>query len=112
MDFETAQRFLIAQTIEPKSEQTPFIECLRRGTAPVPGQVTSILLALKTLSQALQGEPKLEKSMAHVLFVLTYESRRLYDQGLSANVDWPPLLNEDLQRIADAVRSILADQAV
>lgn len=109
MDFETARRFLVAQTIEPISGQTPFIDCLRRGQAPVPGQVTSILLALKTLAQSLQGEPNIEKSLGYVLFVLTYESRQLYEQGLKNNVDWPPLLDDDLTRIATAVRAIWAD---
>lgn len=109
MDFETARRFLLAQTIAPVSGQTPFIECLRKGTAPVPGQVTSILLALKTLSQSLKDEPKIEKSLGHALYILTYESRQLYIKGQQANVDWPPLLDEDLTRIADAVHRIWAD---
>lgn len=111
MDFDTARRFLLAQTIAPVPGQTPFIECLRQRLAPVPGQVTSILLALKTLAQALQGEPKIEKSLGLALFVLAYESRQLYIQGQQENVDWPPLLDEDLTRIAEAVRKIWTDGA-
>ena len=106
MDFDTARRFVLAQTIAPVPGQTPFIDCLRQGTAPVPGQVTSLLLALKTLAQGLKGEPTLEKSLGLALFVLSYESRLLYWQGQKNQVDWPPLLDEDLTRIAEATRNI------
>ena len=109
MDFETARRFLVAQTIAPVPGQTSFIDCLRQGIAPVPGQVTSILLALKTLATALRNEPTIERTLGYTFFVLTYESRLLYIQGKNADVDWPPLLDEDLTRIAEAVHSIWAD---
>lgn len=109
MDFDTARRFLLAQTIAPVPGQTPFIDCLRKGTAPVPGQVTSLLLALKVVSQTLKDEPSIEKSLGFALFILSYESRQLYVAGLRQNVEWPPLLDADLTRIADAVRSILSD---
>lgn len=106
MDFETARRFLLAQTITPVPGQVPFIDCLRQGIPPVPGQVTSILLALKTLAPGLQGEPAIERSLGYAFFVLTYESRQLYRHGEKSGVEWPPLLDEDLARIADAVRAI------
>jgi hypothetical protein len=109
MDFDTARRFLLAQTIAPVPGQTPFIECLRQGAAPVPGQVTSILLALKTVAQSLKDEPKIEKSLGLAFFILSYESRQLYLQGQKTNVDWPPLLDEDLTRIAQAVQAIWMD---
>ncbi|MEM6432894.1 MAG: Dethiobiotin synthetase [Cyanobacteria bacterium P01_D01_bin.115] len=111
MDFDTARRFLLAQTIAPVPGQTPFLNCLQMGVAPVPGQVTSILLALKTVAQALQGEPSIERSLGFALFLLAYESRQLYLQGQTKNVDWPPLLDEDLTRIAEAVRQIWASAA-
>ncbi|MEM0982014.1 MAG: Dethiobiotin synthetase [Cyanobacteria bacterium P01_H01_bin.58] len=108
MDFATARRFLIAQAVQPVPGQVSFIQCLRQGAPPVPGQVTSILLALKTVTQTLAHEPTLERSLAHAFFVLTYESRQLYLQGQQSGVDWPPLLSEDLTRIAEAVQTILA----
>ena len=108
MDFETARRFLLAQTITPVPGQVPFINCLRQGIPPVPGQVTSILLALKTLTSGLQGEPAIERSLGHAFFILTYESRQLYAQGEKSGVEWPPLLDEDLTRIADSVKLIWA----
>jgi len=111
MDFDTARRFVLSQTLTPVPGQTAFIDCLRRGEAPVPGQVTSLLLALKTLSQGLKNEPMIERSLGHALFVLTYESRLLYWQGQAQNADWPPLLDEDLSRIAAAVEQIWADTA-
>lgn len=112
MDFDTARRFLLAQTIAPVAGQTSFIECLRQGKAPVPGQVTSILLALKAVSQGLKNEPTIERSLGRALFILTYESRQLYLRGQAAQIEWPPLLNEDLARIAEAVKQIWADGAV
>ena len=112
MDFDTARRFVLAQTLTPVAGQTSFIDCLRQGKAPIPGQVTSILLALKTLSQTLKNEPTIERSLGHALFILTYESRQLYLQGQAQQVDWPPLLDEDLTRIAIAVRQIWADEAL
>ncbi|MDB9528028.1 Dethiobiotin synthetase [Oscillatoria sp. CS-180] len=111
MDFDTARRFLLAQTVSPVPGQTPFIECLRQGVAPVPGQVTSLLLALKTVSQTLKDEPTIAKSLGLALFILSYESRQLYLQGQRNRVDWPPLLDEDLTRIAEAVRTIWANGA-
>ena len=109
MDFDTARRFLLAQTVASVPGQTTFIECLRQGRAPIPGQATSILLALKTVSQNLKGEPTIERSLGLALFVLAYESRQLYLQGQANQVEWPPLLSEDLTRIAAAVRQIWAD---
>ncbi|MEM6714368.1 MAG: Dethiobiotin synthetase [Cyanobacteria bacterium P01_D01_bin.6] len=111
MDFDTARRFVLAQTLSPPPGQTAFIDCLRQGEAPIPGQVTSLLLALKTLSQSLKNEPTVERSLGHALFVLTYESRLLYLRGQAQNVDWPPLLDEDLNQMAAAVKQIWADGA-
>ena len=109
MYFDTARRFVLAQTLSPVPGQTAFIDCLRQGIAPVPGQVTSLLLALKTLSQGLNNEPMIERSLGHALFILTYESRLLYLHGKAQRVDWPPLLDDDLNRIAAAVQQIWAD---
>ncbi len=108
MDFATARRFLIAQTTVPTTGQSTFIDCLRQGQPPVPGQVTSILLALKTLMPTLAQEPTLDRAIAHSFFVLTYESRQLYWQGQNQGIEWPPLLSEDLTRIAETIQSILA----
>ena len=108
MDFETARQFLLRQTIAPsENQEDTFITRLRQGQPPVPGQVTSLLLALKVLYEGLHDEPALQKEMVRSLFVLSYESRQLYESGQKAGVIWPPLLDEDLARIATAVKSII-----
>ncbi|MGF1457717.1 MAG: Dethiobiotin synthetase [Leptolyngbyaceae cyanobacterium] len=109
MDFDTARQFVMAQAFSSVPGQTSFIECLRQGQAPVPGQATSLLLALKTLSQSLTNEPTVERSLGHALFILSYESRQLYNLGRLKQVEWPPLLDEDLTRIAEAVKQIWTD---
>lgn len=108
MDFETAYRFMLAQTIAPVPGQASFINCLRQGVPPVPGQVTSILLALKILASGLHDEPAIDRALGYAFFVLTYESRQLYTKGEQSGVDWPPLLDQDLARIAEAVQIIWA----
>ncbi|MBF2036588.1 MAG: Dethiobiotin synthetase [Leptolyngbyaceae cyanobacterium T60_A2020_046] len=109
MDFHTARQFVLAQTVHLTPGQTPFITQLRQGQPPIPGQVTSLLLALKVLGDALRQEPTLDRSLAYAFFVLSYESRQCYAQGQARGVDWPPLLDEDLTRIAAAIATILAD---
>jgi hypothetical protein len=109
MDFQTARQSILNQTVDLQPEQQPFIHCLRQGTPPIPGQVTTLLLALRVVGEGLKQEPTLDRRLAHAFFVLTYESRSLYRQHQDAGQEWPPLLNEDLDRIAKAVRDILAD---
>ena len=48
-------------------------------------------------------------SQACALFVLAYDSRAHYRAGAEAGVEWPPLLDEDLTRIAIAAKQIFAD---
>jgi len=113
MDFDTARQVLLQQTIAPATdESTSFIHCLQQRQPPIPGQVTSLLLALKVLQSNLQGEPTLSRDLAYALFLVAYESRRLYEAGRQAGVEWPPLLDEDLQRIGAAAKAILADGVV
>lgn len=108
MDFETARQFLLRQTVAPHEDrEDSFYTCLRQGQPPVPGQVTSLLLALKVLYEGLRSEPALDKEMVQALFILSYESRQLFDAGQRSGVIWPPLLDDDLKRIAAAVRAII-----
>lgn len=111
MDFQTARHSILTQTIDITPDHQPFIHCLRQGQPPVPGQVTSLLLALTVVAANLRQEPTLERSLVHALFVLAYESRQLYLQGQRSGIEWPPLLDEDLDRIAKAVTDIFADAA-
>ncbi len=111
MDFETARQFLLNQTLTPVAGQTAFLDCLRQGLAPVPGQVTSLLLALRVVAQTLQGEPMIDRALGYALFLLSYESRQYYWAGQQKGIEWPPLLDEDLTRIAIAVRNIWSGES-
>ncbi len=112
MDFQTARQFILTQTVTQTPSQETFIERLRQGNPPIPGQVTSLLLALKVALEGLRREPTLERAFAHALFVLSYEGRRCYLDGQGKGTEWPPLLDEDLDRIAQAVEAILNDQPI
>jgi hypothetical protein len=107
MDFDTARQFVLRQTLAPNDDIDSFIVCLRQGKPPIPGQVTSLLLALKVLYEGLKTEPSLDRPLVQALFTLTYESRQLFNQGQQRNIDWPPLLNDDLTRLAKAAQSII-----
>jgi hypothetical protein len=111
MDFDTAYQFVLRQTLNPTDDlPDTFIACLRQGRPPIPGQVTSLLLALKVLYEALKAEPALERPLVQALFALSYESRQLYNQGGQQGADWPPLLDEDLTRLAKAAQLIVAGE--
>ncbi|NEQ22473.1 MAG: Dethiobiotin synthetase [Microcoleus sp. SIO2G3] len=108
MDYKTACGFLINQGT--KSDQNPdaFLVRLKQGKAPVPGQVTNILLALKIVFEALRTASTLDRELVYSLYLLSFESRQLFNAGYQAGVSWPPLLDEDLKRINRAVKSIFA----
>lgn len=108
MDCQTARRFLINQALDSGQNPDAFLVRLRQGEPPIPGQVTSILLALKTLFDALQGASTLDRELAHALYLLSAESRQQFEIGYRSQVIWPPLLDQDIARIARAVRSIFA----
>lgn len=108
MDYKTARNFLIDQGTALITQRNPddLLMRLKQGKAPVPGQLTSILLALKIAFDILQEEEYLDRQLVYALHLLCFESRQQYDAGVHSKVEWPPLLNEDLGRIAIAVRSI------
>ncbi|MFM7471942.1 MAG: Dethiobiotin synthetase [Nodosilinea sp. LVE1205-7] len=108
MDFETARQFVLGQT-SPDSDQRPdtFIACLRQGRPPVPGQVTSLLLALKVIFEGLKQEPSLERSLVQSLLVLIKDGPDLFQAGSYQGVSWPPLLEDDLGRLSRAAVSII-----
>ena len=56
MDYETARRLLVDQSSETTPNSDAFLARLQQGQPPIPGQVTSILLALKVIFEALKGE--------------------------------------------------------
>ncbi len=108
MDYETARRLLIDQSREALNSDT-FLARLQQGQPPIPGQVTSILLALKVIFEALKGEAVLDRDLSYALYLISSESRRFFEAGLKKQSDCPPLLNEDLDRISAAVKSIFSN---
>lgn len=106
MDYETARHFLINQGLAREQHSDALLPRLRQQKPPIPGQVTSILLALKVVFEGLRDAPMLDRELACALHLLATEGRLQFQQGLKAGVAWPPLLDEDLTRIAIAVKSI------
>lgn len=109
MDYATAQQFLLAQGQPHSSDPEQFLARLSAGKPPIPGQVTTLLLALKVVFKELQRVNTLDRPLVWALYCLANESRYQFDRGQQQGVDWPPLLHEDLQRVAIAVQSIFAD---
>ncbi|MEO0769078.1 MAG: Dethiobiotin synthetase [Cyanobacteria bacterium J06649_4] len=109
MDFQRARQEIVTQTLPQYETTDTFLGRLRQGYPPVPGQVTSLLLALKVIHISLQQATQLDRALAHALFLVAYESRNLFESGYAQQVDWPPMLDEDLARIAIAAHDIFAD---
>lgn len=108
MDYKTARSFLITQGTASDENGDAFLVRLRQGKAPIPGQVTTILLSLKIVFEALRTASTLDRELVYSLYQLSCESRQHFNAGLQAGVQWPPLLDEDLKRITRAVKSIYA----
>jgi hypothetical protein len=107
MNYEIARKLLIDQT---KNDENPdaLLNRLKQGKPPVPGQITSVLLALKVIFEVLKDSDSLDKELALALYKLGIRSLQLFATGRKAGIDWPPLLQEDLQRISLASESILS----
>jgi hypothetical protein len=107
MNYEIARKLLIDQTTSADNPDTLFNR-LQQGKPPVPGQVTSILLALKVVFEALKPAPTLDRELVFALYQLAVKGQKFFAAGRKAGVDWPPLLNQDLMRIALAAESIFS----
>lgn len=112
MDFKTACQLIADQTLPERETDDTFLGRLRTGKPPVPGQVTALLLALKVIHDSLREADSLNRQLAHALFLVAYESRHLFEAGRAARVSWPPLLDEDLERIAIAAYQIFAGEPI
>jgi len=106
VDYSTARHLLINQGLATPENADALLSRLKQGQPPIPGQVTSILLALKVLFEALRNVSTFDRELACALHLLASESRQQFELGRQAGVAWPPLLDEDLTRIAAAVKSI------
>ena len=104
MDIKTARHVVMTQADLTVSDS--FLTRLKQYQPPVPGQMTSLLLALKTITVELNAAKQLERTLVYALHQLAYESRQFYEQGKRARVEWPPLLDADIERMAIAIAQI------
>ena len=114
MDYKTARNFLVAQgkALETQKNPDAFLIRLKQGQPPIPGQLTSILLALKIVFDAAKDSSTLERELVSALYQLAMQSHLLFAEGRSRGIEWPPLLKEDLDRVRLAVQSIFSGQWV
>jgi hypothetical protein len=110
MDYETAYNLLITEgnALFQSGSEDSFLKRLQQGKPPIPGQITSILLALRIIFEALQEQKTVDRQLALAVYLIALESQRLFQSGRDAGVDWPPLLKEDLYRISLAVKSLFS----
>ncbi|MBD2485750.1 Dethiobiotin synthetase [Planktothrix sp. FACHB-1365] len=110
MDYKTAYSFLIDQGMALETQKNPdaFLMRLKQGQPPIPGQVTAILLALKIAYDTLKETSTFEKNFVLALHELAMQSHQQFASGRNRGVEWPPLLQEDLHRIALGVKSIFS----
>lgn len=106
MDYPTARNLILNQGLVSRQHPDMLLARLQQSQPPIPGQVTSILLALKVLFDSLQDASELDRELAAALHILASESRQHFERGRKMSVVWPPLLDEDLTRITLAVKSI------
>ena len=106
MDYVAARELVSSQQIVNRSDT--LLGHLRQGEPPIPGQVTSLLLALKVIYEQHQGQLQLDRELVTLLHQLAWESRACLEQGSQSGVIWPPLLADDLGRVAAAVQGIFA----
>ncbi|WP_228025301.1 Dethiobiotin synthetase [cf. Phormidesmis sp. LEGE 11477] len=100
------------QTLPRHETRDTFLGRLRRGHPPVPGQVTTLLIALKLIHSELHSAEQLDRALAQSLFLVAYEGRNLFESARAAGADLPPLLDDDLARIAIAAYKIFANEPV
>jgi hypothetical protein len=108
MNYDTARKLLISQTIATEDNPDALLMRMKQGKPPVPGQITSILLALKVVFEALKDAPSLDRELIFALYQLGVKTQQLFVAGRKAGIDWPPLLKEDIVRISLATESIFS----
>lgn len=108
MDYETARNFLMQQGNPDQSDRDTLLIRLGQGYPPSPGQVTTTLLALNVVFEALQETDILERQLAYALHRLATESRQHYQLGQTRGIEWPTTLDADLSQIAIGIRRIFS----
>jgi len=107
MDYQAAYTFLDSQGRNYQSTPESFLSRLQQGKPPIPGQVTNILVALKMVFEDLREVEGIDRQVATSIYLVAFESRRAFIAGSRKGVMWPPLLDEDIDRIGLGVKSIL-----
>ncbi|NJO70801.1 MAG: Dethiobiotin synthetase, partial [Oscillatoriales cyanobacterium RM1_1_9] len=74
MDYKTAHNLILEQgnALNARTNSDAFLSRLEQGKPPIPGQVTSILLALKILFDSLKEEPAFEQQLTAALYQFGY----------------------------------------
>lgn len=108
MNYDTARKVLIDQAITNLNNPDALLTRMQQGKPPVPGQITSILLALKVAFEALKEVTTLDRELTYALYLLSLRTQQLFAIGRKNGIDWPPLLKEDLLRISAACESIFS----
>lgn len=110
MNYAAAYHLVLEQAQATDSAAESLLTRLKQCQPPVPGQITSLLLALKVVFEALKDQPILDRELVAALYQLAIASRTQFEAGRRDGVDWPPLLDEDLTRIERAIASIFSGQ--
>ncbi len=114
MNYESARIYLINQglggSVNSTESKDTFLQRLQQGKPPLPGQATTILSALRIVFDNLKGQEQLDRNLVHALYSLAVHSPQLLSRWRSMGKVAPPLLEDDLQRIAVGVESIFSDR--
>lgn len=112
MNYESARAYLVSQSLgivgDGKDAESTFMQRLKQGIPPLPGQATTILLALRVVFDHVQGQEFLDRQLVHALHVLATQGPWVVSQWRSMGRMCPPLLEDDLQRIAMNVDNIFS----
>jgi hypothetical protein len=110
MNYETARKLLIDQTIITSENSETLFMRMQQGKPPIPGQITSILLACRVVFEAIKDNNSIDRELVYALYQLSIKTQQIFAAGRKIGIEWPPLLKEDLLRIAQGVESIFSGE--
>jgi hypothetical protein len=110
MNYETARKLLIDQTIITGENTETLFMRMQQGKPPIPGQITSILVSCRVVFEAIKDNNSIDRELAYALYQLSIKTQQIFAAGRKVGIEWPPLLKEDLLRIAQGVESIFSGE--